>query len=99
METYDFALLILISIYKNRPDLQKAFPEVFNGKLERLLDWAISCGITIDSSKPLLCFFEDELRSILEDWIILGLKLGHRLPVIDGINLNKKPKIASVASL
>ena len=41
----------------------------------------------------------DELRSILEDWIILGLKLGHRLPIINGINLNKKPKIASVASL
>ena len=23
---------------------------------------------------------EDELRSTLEDWIIVGLKLGHRLP-------------------
>ncbi|WP_442946444.1 MULTISPECIES: hypothetical protein [Nostoc cyanobionts] len=25
---------------------------------------------------------EDELRSMLEDWILLGLKLGHSLPVI-----------------
>lgn len=25
---------------------------------------------------------EDELRSTLEDWILLGLKLGHDLPVI-----------------
>ena len=25
---------------------------------------------------------EDELRSTLEDWILLGLKLGHLLPVI-----------------
>ena len=26
---------------------------------------------------------ENELRSTLEDWILLGLKLGHPLPVID----------------
>lgn len=34
---------------------------------------------------------EDELRSTLEDWLLLGLKLGHTLPVIDGIDLNKEP--------
>ncbi len=28
---------------------------------------------------------EDELRSILEDWILLGLKLGYPLPVIDNL--------------
>ena len=31
---------------------------------------------------------EDELHSTLEDWILLGLKLGHPLPVIADINLN-----------
>ncbi|MHC5724400.1 MAG: type II toxin-antitoxin system HicB family antitoxin [Nostoc sp.] len=36
---------------------------------------------------------EDELRSILEDWILLGLKLGHPLPVIDNIDLNKEPTL------
>lgn len=35
---------------------------------------------------------EDELRSMLEDWILLGLKLGHPLPVIGGIDLNKEPQ-------
>ena len=35
---------------------------------------------------------ETELRSILEDWILVGLKLGHSLPVIDGIDLNKEPQ-------
>ena len=35
---------------------------------------------------------EAELRSTLEDWILVGLKLGHTLPVISGINLNKGPK-------
>ena len=34
---------------------------------------------------------EDELRSTLEDWILVGLKLGHPLPVIAGIDLNKEP--------
>ncbi|MEK7777504.1 MAG: type II toxin-antitoxin system HicB family antitoxin [Chloroflexota bacterium] len=35
---------------------------------------------------------QDELRSVLEDWILLGLKLGHALPVVAGINLNRKPQ-------
>lgn len=34
---------------------------------------------------------EDELHSTLEDWILVGLKLGHTLPVIGGIDLNKEP--------
>jgi predicted RNase H-like HicB family nuclease len=34
---------------------------------------------------------EDELRSTLEDWILVGLKLKHPLPVIGGIDLNREP--------
>jgi len=34
---------------------------------------------------------EDELRSTLEDWILVGLKMGHPLPVIVGIDLNREP--------
>ena len=30
---------------------------------------------------------ENELRSTLEDWILLGLQLKHPLPVIEGIDL------------
>jgi predicted RNase H-like HicB family nuclease len=30
----------------------------------------------------------EELRSTSENWLLLGLQLGYRLPVIDGINLN-----------
>ncbi len=29
----------------------------------------------------------DELESVLEGWIVLGLRLGHELPIIDGMNL------------
>ncbi len=36
---------------------------------------------------------ESELRSTLEDWILVGLKLGHTLPVIAGIDLNQEPKL------
>ena len=32
---------------------------------------------------------ENELRSTLEDWILVGLRLGHKLLVIAGIDLNK----------
>jgi predicted RNase H-like HicB family nuclease len=42
---------------------------------------------------------QDELRSTLEDWIFVGLKLGHSLPVIAGIDLNKEPTRASVDTL
>jgi predicted RNase H-like HicB family nuclease len=29
----------------------------------------------------------DELEEVLEGWIILGLRLGHTLPIVDGIDL------------
>ncbi len=42
---------------------------------------------------------EDELQSTLEDWILIGLKLGHSLPVIGGIDLNKEPTRETVEAL
>ena len=42
---------------------------------------------------------EDELRSTLEDWILLGLKLRHRLPVINGISLNRRPHRESLVAV
>jgi predicted RNase H-like HicB family nuclease len=39
---------------------------------------------------------EAELRSTLEDWLWLGLKLGHVLPVIDDIDLNREPVYESL---
>jgi len=39
---------------------------------------------------------EDGLRSTLEDWILLGLKMRHALPAIGDINLNKEPVLESV---
>ena len=31
------------------------------------------------------------LRSTFEDWLFLGLKLGHEIPVLSGIDLNGEP--------
>jgi len=42
---------------------------------------------------------QDILRSTAEDWIVVGLRFGHKLPIIHGINLNRRPKRASLASM
>lgn len=34
---------------------------------------------------------QQELRSTLEDWLLVGFKLGHTLPIIDDIDLNREP--------
>ena len=39
---------------------------------------------------------EDEIRSTLEDWLLVGLKLKHPLPVIGGIDLNQEPSRESL---
>lgn len=32
----------------------------------------------------------EELQSTLEDWLLLGFQMGHRLPVIDDLDLNRE---------
>ena len=40
---------------------------------------------------PSLKECEEELRSVLEEWILLGLKLHHPLPVLEDLDLNSIP--------
>lgn len=42
---------------------------------------------------------EEDLHSTLEDWILLGIKLRHPLPVIAEINLNKEPVYEPVEAM
>ncbi|MBA2680469.1 MAG: type II toxin-antitoxin system HicB family antitoxin [Ktedonobacteraceae bacterium] len=35
-----------------------------------------------------------ELADVLEGWILLGLRMGHELPVVDGISLTPKLEVA-----
>lgn len=46
-----------------------------------------------------LCECENQLRSVLEDWVLVGLKLGHSLPVLDKIDLNRKPEYEQLESV
>ena len=39
----------------------------------------------------------DELEEVLEEWILLGVRLGHSLPVIGGIDLNLRPTTQETA--
>jgi hypothetical protein len=34
------------------------------------------------------------LQEVLEGWIILGLRLGHELPIVDNISLEVEEEIA-----
>ena len=52
----------------------------------------VAFGITLQEC-------EAELRSTLEDWILVGLKLGHTLPVINDIDLNEEPQRESVEAV
>ena len=40
---------------------------------------------------PTLRACKNELQSVLEEWVLLGLKMGHPLPIISGIDLNYEP--------
>lgn len=42
---------------------------------------------------------EQELQSTLEDWVLLGLKLRHALPVIDEIDLNTEPEYEPLGAM
>lgn len=42
---------------------------------------------------------EDELRSTLEDWILIGLRFGDEFPVIDGVDINVKLERESLATV
>lgn len=42
---------------------------------------------------------EGELQSTLEDWILVGLKLGHTLPAIEEYDLNMEQTYESMATV
>jgi predicted RNase H-like HicB family nuclease len=48
---------------------------------------------------PTLRVCEDELRSTLEDWILVGLKMGHPLPVIAGLSLDREPRVERAGAM
>ena len=51
-------------------------------------------GVWANASTLEAC--RDALQKSLEGWVVLGLRLGHSLPVLDGIDLNE-PLVAEPA--
>lgn len=77
----------VLSGYLDRAMAQAEFDKLDDGTFAgRVPDCTgvLAFGLTLRSC-------EEELRSTLEDWLLLGLKLGQALPVIGGIDLNKEP--------
>lgn len=56
--------------------------KVFYGEIPGLRG-VFATGETLESCR-------EELESVLEGWILLGLQLGHELPVLSGLDLNLK---------
>ncbi len=57
----------------------------------------IPCCWGVIAFAPTLEECKAELLSVLEDWILAGLKLGHLLPVVGDIDLNKELSIIKEA--
>jgi predicted RNase H-like HicB family nuclease len=72
-------------------EYDKLEDETFSGRIPKCKG-VIAFGKTLREC-------ENELQSILEDWIFVGLKLGHQIPVIDGFDLNKDPTHESMATI
>ncbi|MBM3211634.1 type II toxin-antitoxin system HicB family antitoxin [Candidatus Poribacteria bacterium] len=49
-------------------------------------------GVYANEETLELC--REQLQEVLEGWIILGLRLGHSLPVVNGINLVVEKEVA-----
>lgn len=70
---------------------------------EKLED-ASFCG-TIPNCPGVIAFgstlssCQRELRSTLEEWVLLGLQLHHPLPVLFGMNLNREPLLEPLEAL
>ena len=85
----------ILSDYINQAMAQAEYDKLdddtFGGQIPRCLG-VIAFGETLQEC-------QSELRSTLEDWILVGLKLGHSLPVISEIDLNWEPKREQMNSL
>ena len=51
-------------------------------------------GVWSNGASLSLC--QQELQSVVEDWLLLGLKLGHHITPLGGIDLNEPVKAQSL---
>ena len=46
------------------------------------------------ANAPTLEACREQLQEVLEGWIVLGLRMGHKLPEVDGIRLDFSEEVA-----
>jgi len=82
------AVRFILTDYVNQALAQAAYDKLEDGTFAGRIP---ACtGVVAFGTTLAEC--EENLRSTLEDWILVGLKLGHALPVISDIDLNKEPQ-------
>ena len=89
------AIRYILSEYVEQAMAQAAYDKLEDGTFVG----RISACKGVLAFGPTLRQCEEDLRSTLEDWILVGLKLGHPLPVIGEIDLNKEPSREPVDSV
>ncbi len=82
------AVRFILTDYVNRALAKAVYDKLEDGTFVGRIPPCV--GVVAFSATLREC--EEQLRSTLEDWILVGLKLGHTLPIIDGIDLNKEPQ-------
>jgi predicted RNase H-like HicB family nuclease len=81
------AFQFILTDYVNQMMVQAVYDKLEDGTFSGRIP---SCkGVIAFGSTLREC--EDELHSTLEDWILMGLKLNHQLPVTAMIDLNREP--------
>ena len=58
----------------------------FYGEIPEL-PGVLACGVTLEDCRA-------DIEDALDGWIVLGLQLGHEIPEVDGINVNRLRAIA-----
>ncbi|MUG93984.1 type II toxin-antitoxin system HicB family antitoxin [Scytonema sp. UIC 10036] len=89
------AVQFILSDYVEKALAQAVYDKLEDGSFAGRIP---SCTGVIAFS-PTLRECESELRSTLEDWILLGFKLGHFLPIIDNIDLNQEPTLEQMNTI
>jgi predicted RNase H-like HicB family nuclease len=81
-------LLLMLSDYIHAAMGQARYEVMENGRYYGSIKSCRGCWAEAQTLEK--C--RHELQGVLEDWLLLGLQMGHRLPVINGINLNPKTR-------
>lgn len=82
----DIHMAHVLYIYINKAMSEAVYEKIDDGEYAGKIP---SCWGVI-AFAPTLEECKEELLSVLEDWILVGLRYGHPLPIVGDIDLNKE---------